>query len=162
MTRDVTRVENAGAVNTQARLCAAFRPRHDHLEIARLPRQHAPQRRGREMAEHRPLAAGQDGGHEVAVERRCLVADGVDRAVHAVKLAALHPPSDRLVTQPTSLQLLERDPPVLFGRDSSDVRIGAWPAHRGGAIWRPTGTINRHTLVQVWPAHRGWCDLAPR
>jgi hypothetical protein len=49
-----------------------------------------PEDGGGAVAHDRAVAAGEDGGHEAAVEAQAAVADGVDAPVDAVKLSSLN------------------------------------------------------------------------
>lgn len=101
----VLRVKLA-AVDAQARLGSALVAEHDHVHWATDPRPVLPQRRRREAAEDRSLAAGEDGGHEVPVQRPRLMADGVDAVVDAVKLPTTDADPDGLIGQAALQQLL--------------------------------------------------------
>jgi hypothetical protein len=86
----IVEVEPGRAVDAQARVRTRRRAEHGDLGIALLPRQEAPERRRRVVAEHRAGAARLDRGEEAALEREVRVADGVDAAVDRVEAAVTH------------------------------------------------------------------------
>ena len=82
-----------------------------------------PEDDGGGVAEDRVLAAGEDGGHETAVEAQALVSHGVDASVYAVELAALHPASYPVLADPRLVKLRESDHSMLPRRDLSYPQI---------------------------------------
>jgi len=96
MSRHVTRIESACAMNVQALLRAASIAGNDHLCGSRPPAQEPPQRGRCEVAQHRAFPTGQHSRHEVSVKRPRLVTNRVNPTVHPVKLPAPFPQTDRL------------------------------------------------------------------
>jgi hypothetical protein len=72
------------------------------------------------VAQDSGLAAGENGGHEAAVEAEAVVTNGVDTAVDAVKVTTLDAAGDAVPAYPERLELCDRDYSVLTSGDSRD------------------------------------------
>jgi hypothetical protein len=76
-----------------------------------------PEHDGGGVAEDRVLAAGEECGHEAAVEGEAAVPHGVDAAVDAVELAAVDAARGAVLANPYPSELLDGDDSMLSRRD---------------------------------------------
>ena len=85
--------------------------------------QEPPEDDGGGVAQNRILAAGENRGHETAVEGEAAVSHRVDAAVDAMELAALHTASDAVLADPYLSELLDGDDSMLSRGDLSHLQI---------------------------------------
>jgi hypothetical protein len=67
--------------------------------------QEAPEDGSGPVAQNRAHPAGEDGGHEAAVQAETAVADGVNTSVDAMKTANPQSPRDSALVQPCGVKL---------------------------------------------------------
>ena len=139
----VVEVEAGGAVDAQTGVRVRRGAEHPDLGVALLPRHEAPQRRRREVAEHRVGTAGLDGGEEAALQRQLGVADRVDAAVDRVQAAVAHAGQHGLWRQAAREQLIEGEDAPLARGDSRDVHIGTLVGFRAVRARNPTSVAGR-------------------
>jgi hypothetical protein len=99
-------------------------PRHGDVGQLRACRGELPEVRGALVAEHRTLAAGEDGGEPAAISAEIAVTHGVDAPVEAVKAAEADSPGDRRGHQARPDELVVAHHPVLAGGDPSHDLVG--------------------------------------
>jgi len=122
--RDIAPMQRAGAVKADARPRAMAGACDAHVDRAPIPAHEPCQRRRRPPAEAGIVAAGEDGGHELTVQRLAWVPDRVDAGVEAVQLSLANAPRDCVLVQAAPAQLIVADAAVLACRDMRDPHIG--------------------------------------
>ena len=89
-----------------------------------LPGPEPPERRRREMTEHRPVTAREHRGPKAATQRQAAMTDRIHTAKQAVQPPAADADRHRVVTQPACAELRDREHTVSLGRQAGDPRVG--------------------------------------